>query len=159
MTVARRKVQASESVGAVTSTVVETGEAAVTSAAAQQFIQAGAVSRRSLAQALGVNSQTMAQTMNLLELALQLPSMDDDLCILAARPWTERSLCEVVAIPEDNSRPNARTAAVEYFLEVFVAKEVCEVFGARRPSAREVANLLVFYAENDAYPDWVYEGT
>ena len=46
---------------------------------------------------------------------------------------------------------------MEYFLEVVVAKEVCEAFGDRRPTDSEIARLLMFYAENDAFPDWLYE--
>jgi hypothetical protein len=59
-------------------------------------------------------------------------------------------------MPDGAVRTELTHDNLEYFLEVFVAKEVCEVFGTRRPAAQDVARLLVFYAENDAYPNWVY---
>jgi len=49
------------------------------------------------------------------------------------------------------------TLGLEYFLEVHVAKEVLEVLSGRKASKDEKLRLLIFYAENDAYPDWVFE--
>ena len=49
------------------------------------------------------------------------------------------------------------TLGFEYFLKVHVAKEVLEVLSGRKASKDEKLRLLIFYAENDAYPDWVYK--
>lgn len=46
---------------------------------------------------------------------------------------------------------------LDYFLEVNIAKEVLEVLGKKAASREEKVKLLIFYAENDAYPDWVFE--
>lgn len=47
-------------------------------------------------------------------------------------------------------------AGYAYFLEVHVAKEVNRVSAEKSPTLDEMVRLLVHYAENDAYPDWVY---
>ena len=45
----------------------------------------------------------------------------------------------------------------KYFLEASVARDVMDVLRSRpTPSSTDDAcNLLIHYAENDAYPDWV----
>jgi hypothetical protein len=49
-----------------------------------------------------------------------------------------------------------RAAGYEYFLEIHVAKEVLAVLGSRQAAPDDQVRLLMFYAENDAYPDWAY---
>ena len=99
----------------------------------------------------------MAHTTTLLELVGKLPSLDDHSWIIAERPWSELSQSLLVTAPAGATSAQLAVGTLEYFLDVSVAKEVCEVFGARVPSTPEVAKLLLFYAENDAFPDWVYE--
>jgi len=99
----------------------------------------------------------MPQLACLLDVAKHLSSLSEDLCIVAVRPWSENSACQLVAMPDGVTRSELARGNLEYFLEVFVAREVCEVLGTRRPTPHEIAQLLVFYAENDAYPSWVYE--
>jgi hypothetical protein len=43
----------------------------------------------------------------------------------------------------------------EYFLEVDLAKELLEHFSSKLRSAAERRNLIIHYAENDAFPDWL----
>jgi hypothetical protein len=38
-----------------------------------------------------------------------------------------------------------------------MARQVLEVFERRKPSEEQTRALLLYYAENDAYPSWVYE--
>ena len=86
-----------------------------------------------------------------------LPGLPEDACIFARKPWSITS--EAVAAPlgaEFQVPPNLTEAGLAYFLEVSVAKEVLEVLGDS-PSIKEQQQLLIFYAENDAYPDWVYK--
>jgi hypothetical protein len=45
----------------------------------------------------------------------------------------------------------------EYFIDVPVAKEVLGVFAPRMPSVQQRNELLLYYAEHDAYPSWVYQ--
>jgi len=46
---------------------------------------------------------------------------------------------------------------LDYFLEVHVGNEVFEVFEKVPPTSNQKIELLIYYAENDAFPDWVYE--
>lgn len=44
---------------------------------------------------------------------------------------------------------------LEYFLEVEVEKEVLEAFGDRQATSQEQRDLILYYAKNDAFPDWL----
>lgn len=95
--------------------------------------------------------------MNLETILDQVLNMQDDLCIFAKKPWTPTSQAVAVTLEADFGTPKELSdQGMEYFLEVHVAKEVLEVFGDRVPTKEEQRQLLIFYAENDAYPDWVY---
>ena len=95
--------------------------------------------------------------MNLRELVATLEQLDEHQIICARKPWTGASEARVVlpdaslAVPSDIER-----AGFAYFLEVNVASEVLRVFGNKPPTLEEEVRLLIDYAENDAYPDWVY---
>ncbi|TWI43931.1 hypothetical protein IQ22_04755 [Pseudomonas duriflava] len=96
--------------------------------------------------------------MKLIDLTATLETLDDTCFIGARRPWREE--CEVALFPmtEDYRFPEeAIRAGYEYFLEVSTAQEICEVF-ERKPIAPErKASFILFYAENDAFPDWEYD--
>lgn len=96
--------------------------------------------------------------MNLEQLVDGLPELSQDDCILARKPWTPASEAAAAPLGEDFHVPShLATNGLEYFLEVHVAKEVLKVLGGRTARKEEQLRLLIFYAENDAYPDWVYE--
>jgi len=83
--------------------------------------------------------------------------LDDRLCIFAAKPWSATSPAVAVQLDDEFKPPKeVLEQGLVYFLEVQVANETLEVFGDRQPSATEKRNLLIFYGENDAFPDWVY---
>lgn len=96
--------------------------------------------------------------MDLCTLIDRLPGdLDDRLCIFAAKPWSSNSVAIAVELSDESKPPeDVVQQGLAYFLEVHVAKEVLRVFGDRRPSQAEKQNLLLYYAENDAYPEWVY---
>lgn len=96
--------------------------------------------------------------MDLGNLIDRLPGgLDEGLCIFAAKPWSASSPATVGQLDDDFKPPDDLSAqGLAYFLEVHVANEALEVFGDRRPSADEKQKMLIFYAENDAFPDWVY---
>jgi hypothetical protein len=48
-------------------------------------------------------------------------------------------------------------AGYDYFLEIDLALEVLEVLEGRSPSPDQKFELVLFYAKNDAFPDWVYD--
>ena len=93
----------------------------------------------------------------LVEIVDSLEMLDEDHCIFARKPWSTNTLATVGPLTDDFRVP-AEVAGeeFEYFLEVYVAIEVLEVFGTRQPNLQERRNLIFYYAENDAYPDWVY---
>jgi hypothetical protein len=97
-------------------------------------------------------------TMDLGTLIDCLPGgLDDRLCIFAAKPWSTTSPAAAVRLDDEFKPPHGvLEQGLVYFLEVHVANEVLEVFGDRQPSAMEKLDLLIFYAENDAFPEWVY---
>ena len=101
---------------------------------------------------------TKAMFMNLKTRLDGLPNgLDDGLCILAVKPWSATSLAEAVQLDEEFKPPvEAVAKGLVYFLEVHVANETLEVFAERPPTAIEELDLLIIYAENDAFPDWIY---
>jgi hypothetical protein len=88
----------------------------------------------------------------------QIKLLDDDKVIFARKPWELESDTCVDLLDAGQRVPAAiSTQGFDYFLEVSVAQEVLEVFAERKPTKDEQRALLMFYAENDAYPQWVYE--
>lgn len=91
------------------------------------------------------------------EIVDSLEALDENNCIFARKPWSTGTLATVAPLSEDFRVPaEIMDEGFEYFLEIHVAKEVVEVFGDRQPTLQERRNLILYYAENDAYPDWVY---
>lgn len=95
--------------------------------------------------------------MLLREVIPRLATLDRSLLICAKRPWSETSDAVVVIPSEGLGVPAEVTAAgFEYFLDVPVAIEVLGVFQGVEISDRKKLQLLIHYAEYDAYPDWAY---
>jgi hypothetical protein len=46
---------------------------------------------------------------------------------------------------------------MDYFLEASTAREALAVFDGRATTLEERIRLLLYFAENDAFPGWVYE--
>ena len=92
------------------------------------------------------------------EVVARLGSLGREQMICCRKPWSENAECVVVAPNADLTVPEAvRAAGYGYFLDVPTALEVLEVFGDREPTLVERVRLLLYYAENDAYPEWVYQ--
>lgn len=88
----------------------------------------------------------------------QIDRLSDDQVVFARKPWLLDSDAEIGMLDFDLHVPATVTSrGLDYFLEVSVAKEVLDVFGERKPSSEQRRALLMYYAENDAYPQWVYE--
>lgn len=96
--------------------------------------------------------------MRLREAIDRLPSLGDEISICARRPWTAEADCVATALVEPHLSvpPEVKAAGFEYFIDVPTAKEVLGVLRDPPPAAEEVVSLLIYYAEYDAYPDWVY---
>jgi hypothetical protein len=94
------------------------------------------------------------QHMNLIELIERIDDLGEELCFFVRKPWVAESEAVAGPLAKDFRVPLELSArGLDYFLEVPLIKEVLEVFGDRPASQKEKLNLLVFYAENDAYPD------
>lgn len=94
-----------------------------------------------------------------LESALdQVQQLQGDDVIFAKKPWTLDSEAEIASLDSDLRVPKEiADRGLAYFLEADVAREVLEVFGDHEPTLNEHRALLIYYAEHDAYPDWVYK--
>lgn len=96
--------------------------------------------------------------MKLVEALNQVERLFDSQVIFARKPWTLDSEALIGQLDEKFRVPAEVTERdLEYFLDVPVVKEVLSVFGARKPTPKERVELLLYYAENDAYPEWVYK--
>jgi len=92
----------------------------------------------------------MGRTITLLEMAKNLLTLDRELTIYAAKPWTPES---AAILAEQDARPGYSTAPkgrMTYFIEVFIAQDFLETWMKRdKPSAREVCERLIHYAVYD----------
>lgn len=95
--------------------------------------------------------------MRLDEVLQNLEKFDESAVLCVRRPWAPGAECFVVAPDVNLGVPNhVKLAGGEYFMEVSVAREVLAVF--EKPATLQAkVDLLLYYAENDAYPDWVYD--
>ena len=80
--------------------------------------------------------------------------------IFLRSPWTADAEARVVEQDEKGGLPqDVLSEGLKYFLEISVAIEVLEVLRDRRKSTTEDAcRLLLYYAEYDAYPEWLWHG-
>ena len=92
--------------------------------------------------------------MTLIEVIRDLESFDNEGIICLTKPWTENSKAIVVVETEARQLPaEAAMLGMEYFLDVFVAREFLEDWTANldaRPTLQEKCARLIQYAINDA---------
>ena len=99
----------------------------------------------------------MVDRLSLADVVGRLALLEDSGMLCVRRPWTAQAECVVVApdtrlgVPRDIS-----AQGFEYFLEVEVAREVLSILGGRSVSPGDKVQLLLHYAEHDAYPSWAY---
>ncbi|WP_457332336.1 hypothetical protein [Rhizobacter sp. P5_C2] len=93
--------------------------------------------------------------MRLAEIIANLEAADDSLCIVARRPWTPDAEAKLIALTDDYRVPQDVLAdRYEYFLEVNVAREEVLMDRLRLSPEQRVA-ACIYYAEYDAYPEWM----
>jgi hypothetical protein len=96
----------------------------------------------------------MGTTMTLLEVIRNLESFDGEGIICARKPWTENSQAVVIVEPGARRLPTeAEKLGLEYFLEVFIAREFFEDWTANldaKPTLQQKCARLIKYARNDA---------
>ncbi len=96
----------------------------------------------------------MGPVMKLIEAVRELDSFDSEATIYAATPWTESSDAIVAAEPAAGGLPaEAEKLGLKYFLEVFVARDFLDGWGANLGATAAVQQKcarLIQYALKDA---------
>jgi len=96
--------------------------------------------------------------MKLKEVIAELSALPVETYICARRPWTGESEAALVPFPEDLQIPaEVKERGFEYFLEVSTVNEVLEGFMKFSPTPAQIFDFVLYYAENDAFPDWASE--
>ncbi len=98
--------------------------------------------------------QTLRDVVKWLESAEENYVSMKTICVRA--PWTADAEARVVALDEESRLPpDALSHGLKYFLETEVELEVLDGLRNRRIiSTEDACSLLLYYAENDAYPEW-----
>jgi hypothetical protein len=83
-------------------------------------------------------------------------STEYDQIICAERPWSLSSVLQLYELDDLNSLPKD---AFPYFLEPETTLDLIEALEKYRPnhSMEDACRLIVYYAENDAHPEWLWE--
>ncbi len=102
--------------------------------------------------------QIGAARMTITEVVAILNDLPEETYICAQRPWSGDAAAVLVPFPEDLRIPEeVKADGYEYFLEVSTANEILEGFMQRGPSLEQITDFVLFYAENDAFPDWSFD--
>ena len=93
--------------------------------------------------------------MKLSDIVAGLETSDDSLCIVAKRLWTGDSEAKLVRFTEDFRIPReALSDGYEYFLEVSTARDEVLTGPVALSDEQRIA-AVIYYAENDAFPEWL----
>lgn len=96
----------------------------------------------------------MGQVTKLIDLVAALESLDPNATIYAGEPWSSESPAVVEAEPSSGGLPQvAAQAGLNYFLEVFVARDFLADWESgldRSPTVQERCDRLIRYALDDA---------
>jgi len=95
--------------------------------------------------------------MNLADVVAQLDEANDTQCIVAKKPWSASSESMLIRLDKNHRVPaEALDRGLSYFLEVGIALDEVLSGWPSLPLEQRI-KLLIFYAENDAFPEWVYQ--
>ena len=80
----------------------------------------------------------------------------DGMTLCLRRPW--RADSEVCLVSDTVSKipEPIRSEGYDYFLEAFVIRELLEMPEVARASENEKVDLILYYAEHDAFPEWIH---
>jgi len=96
--------------------------------------------------------------MKLIDAIRHVDDESEDMTICARRPWRADSDACLVRVPAMSKIPKqVIDDGYEYFFEDSVLREILEMPEAQTLSEEAKVDLVIYYAENDAYPSWVYE--
>jgi hypothetical protein len=95
--------------------------------------------------------------MTLEEALDQIAQLPNNEAVFAKRPWGWNSEAMMAQLDQEYRVPQRiLDLGFEYVLDGFIAKDVLrDAFGSREPSPLERRKLLLYYAEHDAWPDWL----
>ncbi len=83
---------------------------------------------------------------------------DDSSVVFAEKPWQFDSNAIIDNLDENYRVPqHIHDAGFEYFLESELIHELAEIKTEKNFSLEKLIELIIYYAEYDAYPDWVNE--
>lgn len=92
--------------------------------------------------------------MKLIEIVSKLNDLPKETFICVRRPWNYDAESMLVPFPDDLCIPKeVKAQGYEYFLEVSTAREILEGFLSSKPSLEQITDFVIFYAENDAFPN------
>jgi hypothetical protein len=75
--------------------------------------------------------------------------------IFAVRPWTMNAATEIGILDSDYRVPQVyKERGLEYFLDASLAQEILSDVADRGFTKDQLRDLLLFYVENDAFPEW-----
>ena len=93
--------------------------------------------------------------MKVIDVISTLSELPEDTFICVKRPWGREAEVFLVPFPDDLRIPeDVKSQGYEYFLEVSTAREILEGFLERQPTLEQITDFVIYYAENDAYPEW-----
>jgi hypothetical protein len=96
--------------------------------------------------------------MKLLDAIFLVGQMPEGSCICSRRPFHQSAEAVITGLTSEHRVPASTLAdGYEYFLEQNGVLELLEFASTKRASRETKAELVVHYAQNDAYPAWFYD--
>lgn len=76
--------------------------------------------------------------------------------VFAKKPWGFESEAIIGALDVNDRVPQPiKDAGYEYFLEGEIINELRQAIASKGFGSLELIECVIYYAENDAYPEWV----
>jgi len=92
--------------------------------------------------------------MKLIDVVSKLNELPEETFICVRRPWSHDAESVLVPFPDDLCIPKeVKDQGYEYFLGVSTALEILEGFLDSKPSLEQITDFVIYYAENDAFPN------
>lgn len=96
--------------------------------------------------------------MKLFDAVFQIVQMQDGSCICSRRPFHQSSEAVIVQLTPDYGVPEeTKRQGFEYFLEKDGVIELLALAEGKLKSREAKVELVVYYADFDAYPAWFHE--
>lgn len=80
---------------------------------------------------------------------------DSDEVIFAKKPWNAAAEAILDFLVDDTVPASISDQGYEYFLESDIVNQLQEFKEEEKLSDTKFVDLIIYYAMNDAYPDWI----